>query len=584
MNLLLLFLFTAFFHRGGGPGNSVLPVLQTGQGARIAAMGEAGIGLADDGCALYWNPAGLGNFSDFSLALSHQEWFGDTRDELLHTVLPSGRGAFGLSLLYSATDGIEAWDEQNQPGDAFATWNGLINLGYGITLVPNYRFGIGVKAGYENLYQSHGYGGGLDLGFLAQPLSFLGIGLAGRSFGVMRYSSGIEYLPAEVGLGIAYRWENLRLALDGVLPLDNEPNFRLGVEYLPVPVLALRLGYRTGPVDLATLNYSSGITAGLGVNLPGFSIDYALTPYGKLGAGHRLTIALRLPRQGQGSLHIQVIDRETATPLWAMVSISGVRNLQNETNRKGELFLTRLPAGQLVIKINRNGYLPRVDTMLILGNREQSAVIALQPIKYATVIGTVYDAVTAKPLPGNIAYQGMVYGEEQTDPVLGTFAIRTIPAGKYIFTVRGPDGYIPQTCTLDLPAGRLVTRDFYLARRQQTLVLEGINFATGRADILPRFYPILDRAGKILKENPTLVVEIAGHTDAREINSAQFPSSMELAQARAEAVRRYLIEQFGINPERLIARGYADSQPIAPNDTEAGRAKNRRAELHIREK
>ncbi|MCX6844275.1 MAG: OmpA family protein, partial [candidate division WOR-3 bacterium] len=67
----------------------------------------------------------------------------------------------------------------------------------------------------------------------------------------------------------------------------------------------------------------------------------------------------------------------------------------------------------------------------------------------------------------------------------------------------------------------------------------------------------------------------------REIASAQFPSNWELSQARAEAVKQYLVAKFVIAPERLTAHGYADTQPIAPNDNEEGMAKNRRTEFRV---
>ncbi|HTW90477.1 MAG TPA: OmpA family protein, partial [bacterium] len=63
--------------------------------------------------------------------------------------------------------------------------------------------------------------------------------------------------------------------------------------------------------------------------------------------------------------------------------------------------------------------------------------------------------------------------------------------------------------------------------------------------------------------------------------TAQYPSNWELSQARADAVRQYLITKWGIAPERLTAHGYGDTQPIAPNTTEEGMAKNRRTEFRI---
>ena len=81
----------------------------------------------------------------------------------------------------------------------------------------------------------------------------------------------------------------------------------------------------------------------------------------------------------------------------------------------------------------------------------------------------------------------------------------------------------------------------------------------GKADILPQFIPILDRAGDILRQTPDIRrVELAGHTDPRDISTSTFPSNWELSDARAKAVRAYLIEKWGIAPDRLTTRGYAE--------------------------
>lgn len=86
----------------------------------------------------------------------------------------------------------------------------------------------------------------------------------------------------------------------------------------------------------------------------------------------------------------------------------------------------------------------------------------------------------------------------------------------------------------------------------------------------------IDRIYKLLKENPTVIVEIAGHTDDR--GSAAY--NLTLSQKRANAVKEYLLQK-GMPPNRFVTKGYGESQPIADNKTEEGRAKNRRFELIV---
>ena len=104
-----------------------------------------------------------------------------------------------------------------------------------------------------------------------------------------------------------------------------------------------------------------------------------------------------------------------------------------------------------------------------------------------------------------------------------------------------------------------------------------VHFDTNKWDIKPEYYPVLEKFAKFLKDNPKIKVEIQGHTDS--VGSAKY--NLKLSQKRAEAVKKVLVEKYGISPDRIIAKGYGESMPVAPNDTEEGRAKNRRVVAKI---
>jgi len=106
--------------------------------------------------------------------------------------------------------------------------------------------------------------------------------------------------------------------------------------------------------------------------------------------------------------------------------------------------------------------------------------------------------------------------------------------------------------------------------------LENVFFTTAKYDLRPESYPELDKAVKFLNDNPRLKVEIAGHTDSR--GSAW--RNKKLSHNRTKSVRKYLISK-GIAPERLIAKGYGESDPVATNKTKEGRQLNRRVEFRI---
>ncbi len=108
-------------------------------------------------------------------------------------------------------------------------------------------------------------------------------------------------------------------------------------------------------------------------------------------------------------------------------------------------------------------------------------------------------------------------------------------------------------------------------------VSEKIYFERGKAVLKPDSKKVLDKVARLLLRNPQIrLVRIEGHTDSR----GSPKRNLILSQRRAEAVMQYLISK-GVSPNRLQAVGYGDTRPIAPNDTAAGRAKNRRVEFII---
>ncbi len=106
-----------------------------------------------------------------------------------------------------------------------------------------------------------------------------------------------------------------------------------------------------------------------------------------------------------------------------------------------------------------------------------------------------------------------------------------------------------------------------------------IHFEFEKAVIRPVSYPILEAVAKIMKENPQVKkIQVEGHTDSK--GSDQY--NLRLSQKRAAAVRNYLLEQ-GVEPGRLTAKGFGETQPRDTNETDLGRARNRRVEFTILE-
>jgi len=103
----------------------------------------------------------------------------------------------------------------------------------------------------------------------------------------------------------------------------------------------------------------------------------------------------------------------------------------------------------------------------------------------------------------------------------------------------------------------------------------GITFDTNKSVVKPESKPALDEIAKLLKQEPALKLKVVGHTDM----VGTFEANMALSQARAEAVVQVLVSQHGIAAARLKGYGVGPLAPVASNDTDDGRAKNRRVEL-----
>jgi len=122
------------------------------------------------------------------------------------------------------------------------------------------------------------------------------------------------------------------------------------------------------------------------------------------------------------------------------------------------------------------------------------------------------------------------------------------------------------------------------SHRDRSLVIsvasDNLLFARGEAELRPPALAILDKVAGLLQRIPNAIT-VEGHTCDLPISTQRFPSNWELSAARACSVVRYLAEEKGLDPNRLAATGYGASRPVAPNDSEDGRVRNRRVDLVI---
>ena len=238
------------------------------------------------------------------------------------------------------------------------------------------------------------------------------------------------------------------------------------------------------------------------------------------------------------------------------------------------------------INMKRNiFYLVLLFIMPFAGFAQSNPVQNASIPKDAPIDVTVSDFKNNMRVNEIIVFRSQLNGKEYqglTDDN-GKFSIR-LPAGdKYEIFILGFKDSISYN-VLDIPAikGNAYYKDAFKVDIQfqpaKTFVLDDCNFETGKATLQPESYAVLDELVAYLNRKDDERIELGGHTD----NVGSAASNLKLSQDRANTVRAYLLTK-GIDPNRVTAKGYGMSQPIADNKSEEGRAMNRRTEVKILE-
>ncbi len=208
--------------------------------------------------------------------------------------------------------------------------------------------------------------------------------------------------------------------------------------------------------------------------------------------------------------------------------------------------------------------------------------VMIKTMRLVLLKGQIYEWENHKPIAGTVDIINDITGEVEQQAKAnsnGEYSTTIIP-GKSYTLIAWAKGYAKKKDYVSLPKNTdstEVIRNFELLPINPGAKAKlRVYFETAKATLKPESFPELDRFAQIMKLYPGLIVEIQGHTDSRGSEAY----NLKLSQARADAVRDYLISK-GIEPDRLIAKGYGESQPVVPNDTPEHMAMNRRVEAHI---
>ncbi len=212
--------------------------------------------------------------------------------------------------------------------------------------------------------------------------------------------------------------------------------------------------------------------------------------------------------------------------------------------------------------------------------------VEIKTARLTVVKGVVSDmfATPTKYLDAQIEItdnaSGQILFTSTANSVTGKFLI-PLPSGKNYGIAVKKDGYLFHSENFDVPETKdyqEVFLDIKLmpVQKDAKIVLRNVFFDTDKATLKPMSYIELDKLAEIMTNNPKMKIEISGHTD----NVGTKTYNQRLSQSRAESVVNYLLSK-GFSQDRMTFKGYAFDEPIATNDTEEGRAQNRRVEFKI---
>ena len=312
-------------------------------------------------------------------------------------------------------------------------------------------------------------------------------------------------------------------------------------------------------------------------------INTATSAVNSLLVGAKFAVLFQLneqkpPKALPSYFDIYIADATTSQPVASSLSIYDKKKKRAVTKEaKNGHLKYRAKIGDYTITASNNLYYPVTqDASIVEEDQLDTLRFALKARPWLRVRVTNTD--TGEPLSVAVALQNAQTGDSVTtlhtaqENGLARVMLDDQKAYKLIISQTGYEAversiaYVGDSLNIGLTPIKVGKK----------VVLHNLFFATNKTRILPQSEPALDELYEFLRDNPSLVIRITGHTD----NVGSDKANQILSEGRANAVRDEIIKR-GIIPERIEAEGKGEEEPIADNKTEEGRAKNRRVEFTI---
>jgi outer membrane protein OmpA-like peptidoglycan-associated protein len=500
--------------------------LRGGVGPRYLAMGKAGTATAKDAYAGYWNPAGLAWSCGWQVAGMYTGGLDFDRNHNFVGVSygKSGNWGLGLGWINAGTDDLAGFDDGGVSTGTFDFGENAIQL----SLAKAWeRFSFGITGKYVNqdvgtnigVTEDNAGGFGMDLGAQFHASRYFDLAFMAQDlWGEVGDDEATNDTPAFLKLGAAlYPADGFTVAMDVDQLQDDD-----GVYFRIGGEYAFDFGSDSNFDGAVRLGMDSGRFAGglgLGMDWIGFDYAYVTEPEDFQGSNHRLGLNLKFGCDEQPMMAARAGDRD------------------------------------------RDGIPDDVDRC---------------PDQPEDFDG--YQDTDGCPDPDNDG-DGVVDSQDQCPGQSEDF-----------------DGFEDNDGCPDLDNDKdgILDKDDKCPNAAETFngyedsdgcpdempfcfPMAYINFKFGTAEMTHADHiPVLEEVARIMKENGSLKIEIQGHTD----NIGSDASNQTLSERRANAVKDYLVAR-GVGADRMTTRGFGESQPIDTNDTDLGRARNRRIEFKV---
>jgi len=354
--------------------------------------------------------------------------------------------------------------------------------------------------------------------------------------------------------------------------------------------------YKTTRLDDTWLNWSEPVNLGRSINTPSGDAYFSIDTHGNIftaraGArvdGGNFDLFILRPRNFKIVLTGTTYNQKSQLPIQSVIEVKmkEQKPVNLKTTPNGN-FETRMPdVTEYTLTAAATGFLPFTQTYRVpVINRDTTlhVDVYLTPLaKQLVLAGDVIDKKTDQKINSakvNVVLKSDRATQYALTAVDGKYEQAISSLGWYLFNASA-EGYLNSSDSVEVNSQEItpVIKNLFLTPIEVglTVRLKNIYFDFDKTTLKSESFVELDKVVEFLKNNSTVSIEISGHTDSKGSDTY----NQNLSQGRSQSVVDYLISQ-GIDTSRLQAQGYGESKPIDSNETEEGRANNRRVEFTV---